>query len=116
MNIQNTMIPGMNPVQMKQAMKKLGIKQEEIYAEEVIIKCSDKNIIVKNPQVIKMNMVGQESLQITGDISEQSINRISDEDINTVAEQSNVSKEKAKQKLEETAGDLAEAILQLQNN
>ena len=65
------MIPGMNPRQLQQAMKKLGMKQEEIDATEVIIKTPDKDIIIPNPQVMKVNMMGQDSLQITGEMIEQ---------------------------------------------
>jgi len=105
------MFPGINQQQMQQAMKKLGVKQQEIDAKEVIIKTSDKTLIVRNPQVIRMNMMGQESLQITGEIEEEV--QISEEDINTVSEQANVSKEEAKIALELTKGDLAEAIIEL---
>jgi len=109
------MIPGMNPRDLAKAMKKMGIKQDEIPAEEVIIKCPDKDIIVKNPQVMRVNAMGQESLQITGEIIEQEAeSEISEEDIKTVAEQASVSEEKAKQSLEENGGDLAQAILSLQ--
>lgn len=107
------MLPGINPKQMAQAMKKLGIKQEEIEAYEVVIKTKEKNLVVKNPQVVKINMGGQESLQITGDIEEET--NISEDDVNTVAEQANVSKEDARMALEENNGDLAETILKLQN-
>ena len=55
------MIPGMNPRDMQRAMKRLGIKQEEIDAREVIIRTSDKEIIIQNPQVSKVNMMGQET-------------------------------------------------------
>jgi len=109
------MIPGMNPRDLAKAMKKMGIKQDEIPAEEVIIKCSDKDIIVKNPQVMRVNAMGQESLQITGEIIEQAAgSEISEEDIKTVAEQASVSEDKAKEALEENDGDLAQAILSLQ--
>ena len=105
----------MNPRDLAKAMKKMGIKQDEIPAEEVIIKCPDKDIIVKNPQVMRVNAMGQESLQITGEIIEQEAeSEISEEDIKTVAEQASVSEEKAKQSLEENGGDLAQAILSLQ--
>ena len=40
----------MNPKMLKQAMKKMGMKQEDIDASEVIIKCSDKEIVIRNPQ------------------------------------------------------------------
>ena len=52
------MIPGMNPRQMQQAMKKMGIKQEEIDALAVIIRTRDKDIILRNPSVQKINMMG----------------------------------------------------------
>ncbi len=105
------MLPNLNPKQMEQAMRKLGIKQEEIDAYEVIIKTKEKNLIIRNPQVVKIKMPGNESLQITGDIEEEA--NISEDDVNTVAEQANVSKEEARKALEENNGDLAATILEL---
>jgi len=105
------MIPGMNPRQMNKMMQKMGIKQDEIEASEVIIKTPEKNIIIKNPSVTKVDMMGQKTFQIIGEITEES--PISEEDINTVSEQANVSKEEAKKELEKTSGDLAEAIVNL---
>jgi len=103
----------MNPKQLQQAMKKLGVKQENIDAYEVVIKTREKNLVVKNPSVVKVNMMGQDSLQITGEIEEQ-VN-ITEDDINTVAEQGGVSKEEARRVLEKNDGDLAKAILELKN-
>ena len=40
------MIPGMNPKQMSKMMQKMGIKQEEIDAIEVIIKTPDKKHLI----------------------------------------------------------------------
>ena len=102
-------MPGMNPRQMNKMMQKMGVKQEEIDATEVIIKTPEKNLVIKNPSVTKVDMMGQKTFQIMGDATEES--QISEEDINTVAEQANVSKEEAKQALEKTSGDLAEAIV-----
>jgi nascent polypeptide-associated complex subunit alpha len=110
------MFPGMNPKMMKQAMKKMGIQQVEIPATEVIIKTEDKDIIITNPQVSKVNMMGQETFQVVGEIHEQEVEttpKISEEDIKTVMEQAGCSEEEAKQTLEETEGDLAETILKL---
>lgn len=110
------MIPGMNPRQMRQAMKRLGIQQEEIDAKEVIIRLQDKEIIISNPSVSKVNMMGQETYQIVGEEHERSLStrpEISDEDIDTVAEQTGASKEEAKEAIEEANGDLAEAIMKL---
>jgi nascent polypeptide-associated complex subunit alpha len=106
------MMPGLNPRNMQKMMQRLGLKQEEIDASEVIIKKRDgKNLVIKEPSVIKIDIGGQKTLQITGEIKEE-IN-ISEEDIKTVAEQAGVSEEEAKKALEEHDGDLAEAILSL---
>ena len=59
-------------------------------------------------------MNGNKSFQITGDVTEEF--PINEEDIETVAEKANVSLEKAKEALENSNGDLAEAILSLKEN
>ncbi len=106
------MIPGMNPKKMEKMMKQLGMKQEEIDASEVVIKCSDKEIVVRNPQVSKVNMMGQETLQISGDMEERELEVFNEEDVETVKSQAGCSDEEAKAALKET-GDIAEAILKL---
>jgi len=107
------MIPGLNPKDLQKAMKKMGIKQEEIPAEEVIIKCADKNIVIKNPSVSKVNAMGQETFQIAGGEIIEETSSISDDDVKTVAEQAKVSEDKAREALEKSDGDLAKAILEL---
>jgi len=104
------MFPGMNPKLMKQAMQRMGIKQEELDAEEVIIKLKDKKLVIKNPNVSKINMQGHETFQITGDVSEES--SYNEDDIKTVMEQTECSEEEAKEALEKY-DDIAEAILNL---
>lgn len=103
----------MNPKMLKQAMKRMGIKQQELDAKEVIIKTDDKEIIVRDPQVLKINMGGQETLQISGHLEERKLKEFNDEDVETVAKQANVTKEKAREALEKKGGDLAAAILLL---
>ncbi len=103
-----------NPRQMQSMMKKLGIQQVDIPANEVIIKQDDKEIVILNPNVVKVNMMGQETFQITGEIHERELSKapeITEEDIETVANQANVSKEDALEALKQTDGDIAEAIL-----
>ena len=58
------MFPGINQKQIEKVMKQMGVKQETIDADEVIIKTPEKNIVVKNPNVVKVNMQGNESFQI----------------------------------------------------
>lgn len=103
------MFPGFNPKDMQKVMKQMGIKQEEIDADEVIIKTSGKNIVIKNPQVTKINMQGHETFQVVGDIHEE----FNEDDVKTVMEQGKSSREKAIEALNESNGDLAEAILSL---
>ena len=101
---------------MAQAMRKMGIQQVEIEATEVIIKCPDKQIIINNPQVSKVNMMGQETFQIVGQPEEQPLSSepdINEDDIQTVMDQTGTSKEKAKDSIEKNEGDLAKAILDL---
>jgi nascent polypeptide-associated complex subunit alpha len=108
------MIPGMDPRMMKQAMKRMGIKQEEIDAQQVIIRCPEKEIVIDNPQVSKINMMGADSFQIAGEVTERSIGiDVNEDDITTVMEQANVSHDDARKAIEEADGDLAKAILGL---
>jgi nascent polypeptide-associated complex subunit alpha len=109
------MMPGINPRKMQQMMRQMGIQQVEIPATEVIIKTPDCELVISNPQVSKVNMMGQVTLQVVGNIEERPLEvkklEISDEDVDTVAEQAGVSKDMAREALKKVNGDLAEAIL-----
>ena len=112
------MFPGVSPREMQKAMKRLGIRQQEIDAELVIIKTHDKDFVIRNPQVSKVNMMGQETFQVVGSIEEvekESKAEINEEDISTVMGQTSCTKEEAMEAIEESRGNLAEAILKLQN-
>ena len=109
------MIPGMNPKQMQQMMKKMGMKQDDIEASEVIIKVGDKEIVFPSPKVAKVNMMGEDTWQITGECFEREKEaeiEFTEVDVKQVMDQTNCSEEDAIKALEET-GDLAEAILSL---
>lgn len=110
------MIPGVNMRQAQQMMRKMGIVQQEVDADVVIIRSSTKEIVIHQPQVTKVNMMGQETYQVVGQSEEHDIDtkpEVSEEDIRTVMEQAGVSKEAAKEALEKSSGDLAAAILSL---
>ena len=109
------MLGGMNPKAMKAAMKKMGVKETPIEATEVIIKTPGKDLIVRNPSVAVIEMMGQESIQIQGEI-EVYESGPSEEDVETVMAQADCSKEKAKEALLKHDGDLAEAILEIQGS
>ena len=109
-------MPNINPRQMQKMMRQMGIQQEDLHAVEVIIRLEDKDLVFENPQVAKVNMMGQQTYQIVGEPQERARDMapdISDDDIDTVMEQAGVDAKTAREKLEETNGDLAEAILQL---
>ncbi len=109
----------MNPRKMQAMMKQMGIKQVDIPATEVIIKTEEKNIIITNPSVQKVNMMGNENFQISGEIHEQEISTtpdISEDDVQTVMDSAQVDKETAQKAIEDAEGDLAEAILNLKNS
>jgi nascent polypeptide-associated complex subunit alpha len=117
------MMPNINPRQMEQMMRRMGVKQEDIDAEQVIIVCSDKKILIDNPSIQKVNMMGKESYQISGDESEEPLDsedegdeapvEISEDDIQTVMTQTSGSRVDAEQALKDTNGNIAEAILLL---
>jgi len=108
------MLPGLNPKKLQEAMKQLGIKQEEIDASRVIIEKNDgKRLIIDEPSVVKINMQGNESLQITGPMREEDAEKYSKEDIKTVMEKTGASEKAAKAALEKADGDLAAAIMGL---
>jgi len=107
---------GVNPKQMQKMMKRMGIKMEEIDAEEVVIRCVDREIRISGPQVVKTIVSGQEMYQVTGKATEAGVEAsasIDKEDVEMVAEQAGVSEEAARKALENAKGDLAEAILAL---
>ncbi len=113
------MIPGMNPRKMQQMMKKMGMSQVDIPATEVIIRTPDSELVITEPQVAKVNMMGQDTIQITGNIHERALSTtpvISEDDIKTVMDQTDVDEATAKKAIEDHDGDLAEAIMSLSSD
>ena len=103
---------GVNPKQMSQMMKRMGIKNEDIEAKRVVIDLvGGKKIIIESPSVQSIEMQGQKTYTIAGKETEET--ESPEEDIVMVVEQTGASKEEAKKVLEENDGDIAEAILKL---
>lgn len=104
----------MNPKQLKKMAKKMGMKMDQITAEEVVIRTPDKEIVIENPQVSKVKMMGQETWQITGEETERVRgSETTKEDVKTVMDQTGASEEEARKALDEADGNLAAAILKL---
>lgn len=109
------MMPGINPKQMKAAMRKMGMKMDEIEnVEKVVVYTPSGNYVFENAQVVGVTMQGQTSYQLTGDVHfEEAEVVIPDDDVALVATQTNKSAEEALAALKEAKGDIAEAIMKL---
>jgi nascent polypeptide-associated complex subunit alpha len=122
------MMPGigrMNPRQLKQAMKRLGIKAEEIEGvEEVIIRTKTREYVIKEAAVTLMDVQGQKSFQIIGEPeilerksgAKEEEKKIPDEDVKLVMEQTGCTEEEAIRALNECDGQPAEAILKIMSS
>ncbi|ABN07516.1 nascent polypeptide-associated complex protein [Methanocorpusculum labreanum] len=109
------MMPGVNPKQMKAAMKKMGMKMDEIEdVTKVVVYTPNGNYVFENAQVVGITMQGQTSYQLTGDVHfEEAEVEIPETDVELVASQTSVSPDVAREALVECKGDIAEAILKL---
>lgn len=113
----------MNDRQMKQAMKKMGIKQTSIdNVTEVIIRTKSNEIVLRGAEVVCVEMGGSKSYQISGPEVVRELGSVDDgapvvtfaaEDVDLVMSQTGCDREKAVQALTETDGQPAEAILKI---
>lgn len=125
------MMPGMgrvNPRQMKQAMRKMGISTEEITdVQEIIILTKTKEYVFKEAEVTIMTVQGQKTFQVVGEpeVRPRSVTTarssaqapaeegMPEEDVTLVMEQTGATREKAIAALKATDGQPAEAILMI---
>jgi len=107
---------GMNPKQVEQMMRKMGINQKELNVKKIVMELEDKKLVFINPDVSKINMMGKDTYQIVGNAIEEELVteiEITAEDIETVMDQTGSSKDIAKKALEDNNGDIAKAILSI---
>src|SRR5713226_3957339 len=123
----DAMIPGgrVNPRQMRQAMKRMGIEQEELDGvEEVVIRTASKEYVIRDANVTAMTAQGQKIWTVVGEpIVRDRVGAkkpegaaplaIPEEDVKLVAEKAGVSEEDARKALEDAGGEPAEAIIRL---
>lgn len=101
--------------QIERAMRQMGVRMKEIEGvREVLIRLSDREIVLPNPQVTLTELAGQRTYQVVGEEFE----RVPEftptpEDVELVAEQTGADRERAERALRETKGNIAEAILRL---
>ena len=108
------MMGKMSAHQMEKMMRTMGIKSETLDVKEVLFRLVDREFIVRNPVVQKVNIPGQgESFQVVG-VPEDVVKDTgpSEEDIQLVMEKTDCTKEEAEKALS-LNGDIAEAIISL---
>ena len=112
-------------------MKQMGMNMNELSdIKRVILQGDDKEIVIEGPSVTSINVQGTKMYQVAGGreterkagtapaIEEAQVEEkplvLPEEDILLVAQQANVSMDKARAALENSDGDLAQAIIKLQ--
>src|SRR3989304_4379302 len=101
--------------QTRRMLDRMGINFEPINdVQEVIIRTKEKDIVVKQASVSEVKAKGTRMFQVVGENIEEIVRekpKFTEEDVLLVAQQTGVSNERARVALEESNGDLAQAIL-----
>ena len=115
----------------RRMMKQMGMNMNELSdIKRVILQGDHKEIVIEGPQVTSINVQGTKMYQVAGGreterkagttpaveaaLVEEEPLVLPEEDILLVAQQANVSMDKARAALENSDGDLAQAIIKLQ--
>lgn len=118
---------GVNPRQVKQAMKRMGIETEELQGvTEVIIRTKDKEYQIRDAEVTIMKVQGQKTFQVVGEekvvpLGQKPVEKaaapaaasVPEEDVQLVMSQTGASRERAIEALKACDGQPAEAIIRL---
>ncbi len=111
-----------SPRELRRLTQRMGLNLEELdNVEEVLIRLPDKELVIVDPKVSVMSFKNEKIFQIIGEVIERERGsevkeekiEIPEEDIQLVAAQAGVSLDEARRALEETHGDLAQAIILL---
>lgn len=109
----------LSPREARRLMSRMGVRVRELEGvEEVLIRMSDRELLIEEPTVTVMEVRGERVFQIVGKVLEKSIKAeeaptISEEDAMLLASQTGVSIEEAREALVETSGNLAAALMLL---
>ena len=110
--------------ELQKLLKRMGIstQAEELKVVRVVFELEDgRRLVAENPQVMMLRLGGNTLINVMAPTleeekpaaEEQAAPKFTEEDVRLVAEQAGVSLEEARRALEETGGDIAEAILRL---
>ena len=109
----------MDPKAMAGMMKQLGLKTEELKTVKITVELEDGKVMeFENATLMIMDMKGQKMYQINGEptiVSNGPPPASNDEDIKMIMEQAHCTREQAEQALKDSNGDIAEAIMTLEN-
>ncbi len=117
---------GLGGKSLEKMLKKAGIKMYEIAdARRVIIETEEERLVIEEPKVIEIEVPGSAKAYqiIAKDVKIEKLEKektesieISEEDVKLVAQETGCNEEIARKALEETKGDIAEAIVKLQES
>jgi nascent polypeptide-associated complex subunit alpha len=109
--------------ELRRMLKRYGVEVEELQGvKEVTISAEDYEIVIRDPQVAILNLGQQKVVQILCSSLER-VRRetreapgpaVAEEDVEFVVEQTGVSREEATRAIAEAGGDVARAIMILQ--
>ena len=104
-----------NPREANRMMQRMGMQVQQVDdVTKVIVETPTRRIVIENPEVAIMTVQGQTLYQVGGGtVREEGIGGGSDEDAKLVASQAGVSTEEAANALQQSGGDLAQAIILL---
>ncbi len=100
-----------NPKNMEKMMKQMGMKTEDVGAKKVVVDLGDEEMVFNDPELVKISVKGKDMFQLQGKFTKKGKGP-SEEDIELVSEKAGVSKEEAKNALEEHE-DITDAIMSL---
>jgi nascent polypeptide-associated complex subunit alpha len=114
-----------SPREARRLMNRMGVRMEALDGvDKVVIYMVGRELLIEEPSVMVMEVGGQKVFQITGKVSERTVEKaeeilekpeISEEDAMLLASQTGVSVEEAKKALEESGGNLASALMLLRS-
>ncbi len=112
----------MDPRRMASLLNQYGIKTKELRVKRVVMETEEGELVIEKPEVIEVSMQGNLTFyQISGkpvkreNQEKEKVEEITEEDIKLVMESAGVDREKALEALKACKGDIAAAILYLEN-
>ena len=105
-----------NPREANRMMQRMGMQVKQIDdVTRVVIESASKRIVIDNPEVAIVTVQGQTVYQVGGGTAREEgpAGASTQEDARVVASQAGVSTEEASKALQQSGGDLAQAIILL---